>query len=234
MKIEKAENLFFSSESLAEFLIKKVPGFDNDGVISDTRSLVLDFVNKQLKTNYVDRDIRDWNQVSIWAKESGWTSDKALELDNYVWYDPEFLKKAKLIPGARKLTDFLLHEKVPFKIITSRLPHLVKSTFEWYEENLPEIPKENIIIWPIKEMAGGIFKSFNINRYNLGVFFEDVPEQALDIVSHTDARVFLLSNIGTYDGMHPGKLCRIGGENGNCANLDLIVKNLQNHSVAQY
>ena len=220
MTRERIERLV--NNSAEKFFKENNPGLDNDGVIRDTRTLVLDFVNCELKTGYRDVDIRHWHAVRQWALESGWPQQRAIDLENYVWFDPSFLMQAEVLPGAEKFTSKLVDLKIPFKVITSRRPQLIKSTYEWYEEKLPKIPRQNISIWPTVEMKGGILKSFNINMFNLGAMFEDVPEQAMDIASNTDAYIFLLSNIGRFDGMFRDRLFRVSGENGSCANLNFV------------
>ena len=73
-------------------------------------------------------------------------------------------------------------------------------------------------------MDGDIYKAFNVNRLGIGAMFEDVPGQAKDVLDYTNASVFLFSNIGSLDGMHPGRLFRIARSDGNPVDLSFITR----------
>lgn len=118
-----------------KFFRENRPGFDHDGVICDTRRHVLGYVNDKLGTQYRDVDIRHWHAVTEWAILAGWTTTQARQLEDYVWYDPQFLSQADVNPGARELIDYLLYEDIRFDIITSRKPGLIGPTLSWYRKN---------------------------------------------------------------------------------------------------
>jgi uncharacterized HAD superfamily protein len=125
-----------------------------------------------------------------------------MRISNDIWYHrPDILFKAKPKPGAIALTKELTQRRNKFQIVTSRPKIFAESTYQWYEENMPWISRDQINIRTTDEMTGEIFKTWTISTSRLGidVFFEDSVEQAKYITTYTNAIVVLLNNEPIYD-----------------------------------
>jgi hypothetical protein len=203
-----------------EFFKIHRPAVDHDGVICDTRQHVLNFVNNALGTKYANRDIRHWHSVRDWATQSGMSMVDAEDLEEYVWFNPDFLRQAKPIPGAIEMCRWLTDHGIHLRVITSRRPNLLESTIDWYREHVSNLKLGNIHLQTTGEMEGSIFKAFMISRLGADVYFEDVPQHALDILNYTNASVVLLSNLSSpHSYKDSGRIYRISGEQGLVPNL---------------
>ena len=196
------------------------PAVDHDGVICDTRQHVLDFVNQRLETNYVNRDIRHWHSVRDWARKAGMLATEAENLEEYVWFNSDFLRQAKPAPGAVEMCDWFVEHEIDLHVITSRRPNLLSSTVDWYQEHVPSLKSENIHLQTTSEMEGGIFKAFMVGKLEIGVYFEDVPQLALDVLNYSNAFVVLMSDISLpHSYRDSDRVHRILGEQGKIPNL---------------
>lgn len=202
----------FSPETFFE---KYKIGFDHDGVIADTRRPVVDEYNKIFGTKHSVEEIREYRTLARWAEEDFGTSKKAaLEIDNYLWFKrPDILLCADPMPGAVKITKQLADRKIFFPIITSRLSSYRQSTFQWYEEKMPWINRNQIFIRENEEMTGEIFKVWMIKLLGVSAFFEDAPHHAKEIISYTEAMVILLNNDPALDDFIGNKMIRISSKN---------------------
>jgi len=203
------------------FFEKYKIGFDNDGVIANTRVPVVDEYNKIYGTNHAVNEMREYRTLARWAEEDlGASREAALEIDNYFWFKrPDILLRAEPMPGAVEITKQLTDRKIFFPIITSRLPSYRQSTFEWYEERLPWINRNQIFIRENDEMEGEIFKAWMIGIFEINAFFEDALHHAEIIFSYTDAMVILLNNDPALDDYIGDKMIRIAGDDNQPSNL---------------
>ena len=202
----------FNSETFFE---KYKIGFDHDGVIADTRRPVVDEYNKIFGTKHNVEEIREYRTLARWAEEDrGTNKEAALEIDNYFWFKrPDILLRADPMPGAVEITKQLADRKMFFPIITSRLSSYRKSTFQWYEEKMPWINRNQIFIRENDEMTGEIFKTWMIKLLEVSAFFEDAPHHAKEIISYTDAMVILLNNDPILDDFIGDRMIRIFSNN---------------------
>lgn len=193
------------------FLETLTHGFDHDGVMADTRTPVVEEYNKKFETNHTVDEIQEYRTLARWAKEDlGANKKLALKIDNHFWFGrPDILLRAKPMPGAVEITKNLVERKKHFQIITSRIPSYRQSTFQWYEENMPWIDRDKIIIRETEEMTGEIFKAWAIKFFGVGVFFEDAPHHAKEIINYTDALVILLNNSLSLDSYAGDQIIRI-------------------------
>jgi 5'(3')-deoxyribonucleotidase len=198
----------FSPETFFE---KYKIGFDHDGVIADTRRPIVDEYNKIFGTKHSVEEIREYRTLARWAEEDFGTSKKAaLEIDNYLWFKrPDILLRAGPMPGAVEITKQLADRKIFFPIITSRLSSYRQSTFQWYEEKMPWINRNQIFIRENDEMAGEIFKTWMIKLLEVSAFFEDSPHHAKKIINYTDALVILFNNNSSLDNYAGDQMIRI-------------------------
>ncbi|MBU0572289.1 hypothetical protein KKH23_01300 [Patescibacteria group bacterium] len=202
-------------QSPEDFFKKHKIGFDHDGVIANTRTPVVDEYNRIFRTNHTVDEMREYRTLARWAEEDFGISKKAaLEIDNYLWFKrPDILLRARPMPGAVEITKQLADRKIFFPIITSRLPSYRQSTFEWYEEKMPWIKRDQIIIRENDKMKGEIFKARMIGLLGVNAFFEDALHHAEVIINHTDALVILLNNDSALDDFIGDKMIRIVGDN---------------------
>jgi 5'(3')-deoxyribonucleotidase len=197
-----------------EFFEEHEFGFDHDGVMADTRTPIVDEYNKIFGTEHTVNEIREYRTLARWAEEDlGISKKAALEIDNYLWFKrPDILLRAKPMPGAVEITKQLADRKKISRIITSRLPSYRQSTFEWYEEELPWIKRDKIIIRETNEMDGEIFKVWGINFFGISAFFEDMHHHGREIIIYTDAKLILLSNSSALDSLAGNQMIRIASK----------------------
>ena len=191
------EEFFFSNEVIV----------DHDGVMADTRTLAIEEINETLGTNYTVCDINGWHWVSEIAQEHGMSEGEAKELEDKVWYDPDFLIQAKPLEGAYEFMKWFHDKGLKLSVVTSRNPELRNSTLSWYKENIPFVDKTRIFIRTNYEFTGDVFKVFALNRIAIpAIHFEDSVEQARIILDYTNVKVALLSNsrvLNHRDGLIP-------------------------------
>lgn len=192
-----------------EFFSKFPVSFDHDGVIADTRTLVVNEINDLFNTNYIATDIRNWNWVYDIALKHGLKEKDALSLDMDLWYNPDTLFKAPVLEGAYEELFWFYSRGIEPPIITSRNSKFRESTFSWYEEHLPFVNRKTIFIRENEELNGEIFKVFGINFFNTSFHFDDSVDQTRFILDNSDTHVALLSNSRILDDRT--KLIRLPG-----------------------
>jgi hypothetical protein len=206
-----SKEIFIAPEIYFE---KFPPSFDHDGVLADTKSVVVARYNKDFnKSHCVDEVVR-WKTIAYWAMtELGMDEESANALDNRYWYQmPELLETAKPKPGAVKITKALTDMDIWYPVITSREPEYEVSTFRWYQREMPWISPEQIFIRPNSEMDGEIFKVWMVKLLKRGIHFEDAKSHAVNLLSYTDTTVAYISNDPSLDSWP--KLIRFSGVNG--------------------
>jgi len=196
------------------FFEKYKIGFDHDGVMADTRTPVVEEYNKIFGTEHTVNEMREYRTLARWAEEDlGVSEEAALEIDNYLWFKrPDILLRAKPMPGAVEITKQLADRKIFFPIITSRLPSYRQSTFEWYEEEIPWVKRDQIIIRESDEMDGEIFKVWGIQFFGITAFFEDARHHGKEIIIYTDTKLILLSNSSVLDHLAGNQMIRIASK----------------------
>lgn len=200
------ERSFFNYEFIKNpenFFRLNKPATDNDGVMSDTRTLVTGEFNKIFRTNHRPEDIRHWHAIRDWGIESGLSFEEATKLELFLWFDPVLLYKAQPVAGAVEISRWFYERGIPFPVISSRRDLVVSkgayknikdSTIAWYEKWMPWVLPDDIHIQYGQEMKGEYYKAFMIKRMGIGVFFEDIPLHAQAILDYTDANIVLVSN----------------------------------------
>jgi hypothetical protein len=211
--------LGFSKEYLNHML--DAASFDHDGVIADTRTWVTNSFNTKYNQSYHPNDLRHFNSVIDWCTEAGLSLAEAKDENRRLWYTPESLFGAKPVDGA---IDFLyeLHMRRKNYIInSSRIPLLHASTLEWYQTYAPFVEPERIRTGLPDISDGGVTKVYRILTERKIIHFEDVPDQACDVINYTDAHVFLLSNLQPPHLEQPNRnrLTHVKGSGGNLPNF---------------
>ncbi|OGM11318.1 hypothetical protein A2W13_02635 [Candidatus Woesebacteria bacterium RBG_16_36_11] len=202
---------------------------DFDNVTSATHEIVVNEFNKIFGTKYLPIDVRYWNVVRDWAMEKGLNKRDAEEIETHLWFNPDFLFKAKPIPGACELSYWLYEKGLNFPIITSRkdvyVPYhnrfntVKEATLEWMKIYEPWVPQKDIHFQENSEMPGNYFKAFMINKLAGGIYFEDSLDHAQTVLDYTDAIVVCLSDKMNLDNMGYKNLVRIASAGGNMPNL---------------
>ncbi len=203
------------------FFEKYKIGFDHDGVIAETRTPVVEEYNKIFGTEHAVNEMREYRTLARWAEEDlGISKEVALKIDNHLWFErPDILLRAKPMPGAVEITKQLADREIFFPIITSRLSSYRQSTFEWYEEKMPWINRNQIIIRENDEIEGEVFKARMIEKRGVNVFFEDAPHHAKIIIRDTNAMVILLNNDPVLDDLAGDRMIRIASNDNQLPNL---------------
>lgn len=195
------------------------PATDNDGVMSDTRAVVVEEFNRRFGTNHTVDEVNKWNIVTIWSQDLGMSPEEAKEVDKSLWYDPDLLINAQPVPGAVEFTRTLSEYGIIIPVISTRPPVFKPSTIEWYHHHMPWIPSDQIYLRQNSEMSGPIFKAWMIRILGRKVFFEDVPDHAKTVLDYTDCRVVFISNSGVLDHYDRRRLIRVPGVNGSAPDM---------------
>ena len=200
------ERLFTPEELFSQLIVS----VDNDGVISDTKSLVADGVNEVLGTDYTGHDIRNWHWAAEVLTEHGMKFDEARKLEQKYWYDPDYLLKAKPMPGAYEFFQWFDERNLESPtVVTSREHSLYESTVEWYRKNIPILDKEKIVMQSNDEMRGDYFKIWALqHRTKSDIHLEDSPIHVKLILDYTDAFVVFISNSTVFDGYDEDRFLR--------------------------
>ncbi|OGM22403.1 hypothetical protein A2865_02670 [Candidatus Woesebacteria bacterium RIFCSPHIGHO2_01_FULL_39_17] len=242
-------------QTTPEKYFQKVKAFsDNDGVRSDTRTLVIKVFNGMFGTNYIASDIREWRSIEKLAKIQGLSDEDAQVLEKKLWYDPDLLYKADPVPGATEMSFWFYDHGYSFPVISSRTDlvedsenrlykNVYDATIAWFKRWEPWMPSEHIYIQSPHDIKREIYKAFMYgfltrDRHGEGVFFEDVPSHAKTILTYNPkATLVLLSDLCEMDYLPVSRLnyIRISGSNGNLPNMqqayDLFIN--RKSSVAQ-
>ncbi len=158
---------------------------DVDGVIACPTVTVVRIFNEIFETNYKISDVVDWNSTLNWAKALGMTDEGANKLHRYLWFDtPSIHKQYPTIPGAvsllRRLSESPL---VDLNIRSSRLKTIQEVTFSYFDEVMPFIGRERIVVTN---------KVDEIIRINPDICVEDSPKDAEKILESTKAYVVMV------------------------------------------
>jgi len=229
---------------------------DNDGVTTDTRSMVAKEINKMFNTNRSESDIRDWNSVRNWAIEQGLSYQEAQELEIKLWYDPDLLYKADPVPGATEMSYWMYDHGFSFPVISSRtdllndhqglFKNVREATIAWFKKWEPWTPQEDIYMQIPFDIPRGVYKAFiygllTRESNGRGLYFEDVPAHAKTVLTYNpNAFVVLLSDLTELDfqPISANNYLRVSGSGGNLPNMHQVFDIFINHkfttpSVAQ-
>jgi 5'(3')-deoxyribonucleotidase len=234
------ESFFVAQERLLDYseILKKgkIIGLDMDGVLAQSREPVIAQINLDFGTRYTIADARIWGSVMEMLENQGFTEEEALDYSNWVWRDPEIIFSSSPIRGSLEFTLELSRLKIPFYVITSRVPELRASTFAWFEKWMPWIGEDQICMQIREEMDRGIFKAWMVKVLNVGLLIDDSVEHSKTVLDYTDAKVVLLSDVSTLDHRLKEGLIRIPGEYGLRPTMEPVYELLFGHPtyVAQY
>ena len=214
-----------------QFFRLNPPSTDMDGVLINSRVVVLAEFNRLLGTDYQIEDMYGWHQLTNWAIEQGLERKEAERLDIELWYHrPDLLLQAPPIAGALEFVNWFIRRGISLPAITSRPAHLKDVTYAWFEKHLPDFPKKDIYIRHDDSLAGDIFKVLMIKKLGRKVHFEDSVYHAQAILDYTEAGVVLLSNSGVLDyhfGQAGRRIWRFSGQNDKLPDLQEVVKCLR-------
>src|SRR3989344_6175622 len=129
-----------------EFFRTNPISVDHDGVMADTRTLIVNEVNEIFSTNYLATDIRTWDWVYEIAIKHGMDENGARHLNTKLWYRPDFLSKAKPLEGSREFMYWFYERGIDVPVVSSRNPEFYESTMMWYEEKMPFVNRSKIFI----------------------------------------------------------------------------------------
>lgn len=194
-----------------EVFFQKYPlSVDHDGVMADTRSYVVQKVNAVLKTDYFVTDIDDWFWVRNVAVEHGWDLERATELHNKLWSDPNSLFQVPPTEGAIDFMRWFYDRGIKVPVITSRTSDLIKTTIDWYEEHMPFVDKKQIVISKNDEMRGDFFKVWAV-KYMItpAIHIEDSTHHAQQIINYTETVVAFMSGSRALDMYKDTQLIRL-------------------------
>jgi hypothetical protein len=202
------------------FFKNERPSTDFDGVLVNSRKVVVEEFNRMFGTTYSEKDIHQWAAITRWAIELGYSKEEAREIDDYLWYQrPDLLFMAPPIGGALEFTRWFAERGIILPIITSRTPDLKDCTITWVEKWMDWISPDQVMIRRNNEMSGEIFKVWMINLLDRGIHFEDALAHTKMIFGYTDSKVVLLSNSLVLDHYPKDRLIRVPGEDGGIPNL---------------
>lgn len=161
-------------------------GVDLDSVVADIMSPLIDFHNKNYRTNLKLSDHTTFSVEKIWKC----TEEEGLNR-LFKFYQSDFMDKIKPMPGSIDSIKYLsnIHE---FHIITSRSNMLDKITNHWVKKYLPNIFKTI----NLTNQSGGkgkknIKKSEVAKKLGISLFIEDHLEYTYDCAS-LDIKVLLM------------------------------------------
>lgn len=195
-----------------KFFSEHKPSFDIDGVLIDSLKYVTELFNKDHKTNYVPTDMRKFNMVNEWLKEMGF-SEEYINKKRYEYWYSEKLFDAPLIADAKEFLESLYDAGVEITVVSSRPDHLRTGTVKVLTDNIPFLKEENIFIQNNHEMTGDVYKTFIINKRNIGIHFEDLQDHAKTVLDHTKSMIGLMSNIdGLNESFYDGRIIRFKGK----------------------
>lgn len=174
-------------EKVHETLFNNAPiGLDFDGVLTDSAVPVVQKFNKIFKTSYQPKEMDQWDALVDWAVKKGRSFKVAKKICDKLWTDPDILSKAPAVAGAIGFTQFLVQQKIPFSIISSREPHLKKCTTNWISRQMPWVDTQKIYLRTHDEKSnstdGATFKAVKINDLGIRLHFEDSSEHAEKII----------------------------------------------------
>ncbi|PIZ49314.1 hypothetical protein COY29_02055 [Candidatus Woesebacteria bacterium CG_4_10_14_0_2_um_filter_39_14] len=178
---------------------KCVLGFDIDGVLINTPKLVAEKLNKEfdLKRKILPVEINEWYAVQDFlVRKFGWEKQKAYDYELYIWTEPEMVKDARPMPGARTFTKELTEIDVPFFVYSSRKPALQEVTYATFAKWFPWIDPEQIVLRSKdnSHVPGPVFKAYTVTTKGITHHIDDDYLHILDVLSLTRASAFLLSN----------------------------------------
>lgn len=173
-----------------EILRNKIVSFDVDGVIADTKDLVVRTYNERFNDDKRPSDITDFFSVSKWIEEKGKSEQEALGLSMSIWNDMTVLSESKPLEGAWLLCRYLLDEQVDIRFITSRPSFTRDWTFSWFEEWFPWVDKQKIHMGENNDLQMN-FKKVKVLELS-SFHFEDAWQHAEDIAQSGDVYVVLV------------------------------------------
>lgn len=192
---------FLSRKTFKEVLKDQecVFGFDIDGVLINTPKLVAERLNKEfnLERKILPVEINEWYAVqNFLVRNFGWQEKRALDYELYVWTEPEMVKDARPMPGARMFTQELTKMGVPFFVYSSRKPALKETTFETFAKWFPWINAEQILLRDENNshVPGPVFKAYVVSKKGITLHIDDDYLHILDVLNLTRASAVLLSN----------------------------------------
>jgi len=162
-------------------------GVDLDSVVADIMSPLIEFHNKNYKTNIKFADHTTFSIEKVWKCTEEEAIDRIIEFNN-----SPFMNKIKPMPGAIKGIKHLsgFHE---LHVITSRSDTTEKITDLWIKKHFPNIFKSiNHTNQSGKKENNRVKKSEVAKKLGINLFIEDHLEYALDCAS-LDIEVLLMN-----------------------------------------
>jgi len=179
-------------------------GLDIDDFLFNLRLAVTRKYNSDHGTQYTPGHITEYNSVRNWLIAQGYSFEEAdtMQNSNY-WDNPDVLMSAPLIRGARELTLALRREKKNIYPTTSRDPQLNEMTRRQLRLYLGWIPEENLRIRLDGDPDKHGFKGRTAEEEEFGVFFENYPPHAGEILLQADTHVAICPYYPSYELEYP-------------------------------
>lgn len=180
---------------LVEYFKNKIITFDVDGVLAFSQGPVVDEINRRFNLNKSPQDLDNWHAVSDWLNEVV-GKEKAREIENELWFNPEIIGRAFPIPGARNLIQRLNNQGATITVITGRPSRLNEITKDFILGYYKSIREGQIIANPFDDIEeASDFKPRKIAKINPHFHIEDSVSQTRAILSLTEStRVVMIPN----------------------------------------
>src|SRR4030042_2457549 len=192
MLTERAPHLLNVVSENLNFLNGRSVGIDIDAVTQATYILALRNVSRAFGKVVLKEEIKTyWGLVDI-VEKNGVSKDRSLDYAKEAWNNNEVYSKSPEMPGIRALLEVFNEIKVPYKFFSARPPGFKSVTKSFFKEKFPWVPNKNIILGRKEGVSGGLFKALMIKKHNVGLFIEDAPEEAEEIVKYAQIPVLIV------------------------------------------
>lgn len=158
-------------------------GIDIDAVTQATFILALNYVSHDFKKVILKENLRSYWELASIAEANGISADKAVEYAKNAWNRHEVYLNSPIMPGITPLIEIFESAGFPYFFISSRPPEFLETTQKWFAKKFPWVKKQNIILGRKIEA---------IKEHGIALHIEDAPEEALNIIHKTLARVLLV------------------------------------------
>lgn len=179
------------SENL-KFLNGGMVSLDIDAVTQKTYALALNnashFLGKNISVEEVNKY---WGLIDI-AVKNGINKEDAQIFARTAWNNHQVYSYSPIMEGSLNLLRIFNEACVPYMFISSRPTEFKADTKRWFENNLPWVDPNSIIVERFGSADGGAYKADIINKYGIVLHIEDALEEAKTIVEETGSKVIVV------------------------------------------
>ncbi|HLE48559.1 MAG TPA: hypothetical protein VI819_00795 [Patescibacteria group bacterium] len=170
--------------------------FDIDAVAQGTFVKALNNASHIFKKVIFKSDLKTYWELDKIARANGIAESDSMRFTKSLWNTHDTYADSPKVYGfdsmLRMVNEISKSEDLNYYFISSRPPEFLETTQNWFLQKYPFVNTENIKLGRPKGMSGGIYKSMMINQFDIGLHFEDVVDEALEIVKYTNCKVIIV------------------------------------------